>query len=98
MLELIDLPDLADRHTSTLSGGQARRVSLARHLITKPSVLLMDEPFTALDSETQSALSQRVHTFLTTHNITVLVSTHLGFDVEAFADTIIDLASICEQR
>ena len=64
MLELVGLEHLGDRYPSELSGGQAQRVAVARALINRPSVLLLDEPLSALDRNVRFALREellRIH-------------------------------------
>ena len=78
MLDRVGLTDAADRFPSQLSGGMKMRVSLARALITEPRILLLDEPFAALDDLLRNQLgelllelweSQRFTAVLVTHNI-----------------------------
>jgi predicted ABC-type transport system involved in lysophospholipase L1 biosynthesis ATPase subunit len=77
LLELVGLPELVDRLPSTLSGGQAARVGLARALVRKPSLWLLDEPTGNLDPATAEEVFDfllRLHgelrptTLLVTHN------------------------------
>lgn len=82
LLEITHLSDFADKHVWQLSGGMRQRVSLARALVSDPSVLLMDEPFSALDEFTKERLNlelTRLHeslgrtTLYVTHNISEAV-------------------------
>ena len=60
LLELVGLPDLANRLPSQISGGQAQRVALARALAPEPSVLLLDEPLTALDLAVRTTMQEEL--------------------------------------
>jgi len=82
-LERVDLTDLADRPIGELSGGQRQRVLVARALALKPSLLLLDEPFTGLDVPTQEILT-RLFKELTAEDTAILMTTH---DLPAAADT-----------
>jgi ABC-type nitrate/sulfonate/bicarbonate transport system ATPase subunit len=73
------LAELAQAYPEELSGGQAQRVSLARTVVTHPSVLLLDEPFAALDPRTRAALQDWLLDVVRRRDLTVLLVTH---DVE----------------
>src|SRR5690606_10155747 len=84
-LEEVGLAGLATRAAATLSGGQKQRVALARTLLRAREVLLLDEPFSALDDETRRATRALVSTLTERHGWhTVLVSHHAD-DVAALA-------------
>ncbi|MBE7191318.1 sulfate/molybdate ABC transporter ATP-binding protein [Gordonia polyisoprenivorans] len=87
-LDAVGVADLADRMPSGLSGGQAQRVAIARALATEPEVLLLDEPFAALDVDVaQQMRSLMRHLLADRAGMTVLV-THDLIDVVSLADRI----------
>lgn len=76
MLTAVGLDGFGSRHCSALSGGQQQRVSLARALVTKPPLLLMDEPFSALDPEVREEMRELVKTLHRELGTTILFVTH----------------------
>jgi len=76
LLELVDLPGMADREPSELSGGQQQRVALARALAPGPSVLLLDEPMSALDARLRERLRGQVKEIQRELDITTVYVTH----------------------
>ncbi|HBM73075.1 MAG TPA: ABC transporter ATP-binding protein [Erythrobacter sp.] len=77
LLELVDLePEMADRLPDELSGGQRQRVGVARALANEPRLLLMDEPFGALDPITRDALGDRVRALHGEFGLTTVMVTH----------------------
>lgn len=76
VLDLVELGAYADRNAQDLSGGQQQRVALARSLAPKPEVLLLDEPFSALDAFTRRNLQQDVRKIAKTLGLTLLIVTH----------------------
>ncbi len=75
-LEMVGLADLAERMPDTLSGGQQQRVALARAIAPRPSVLLLDEPFSNLDSSLRVGVRTEVHRLLVELGITSVFVTH----------------------
>ena len=75
-LDMVGLADLVDRMPDTLSGGQQQRVALARAIAPRPSVLLLDEPFSNLDSALRVGVRTEVHRLLIDLGITAIFVTH----------------------
>ncbi|WP_437941811.1 ABC transporter ATP-binding protein [Sorangium sp. So ce341] len=76
LLRLVGLWDFRDSYPAELSGGMQQRAALARALVGKPEVLLMDEPFGALDAQTREQMQELVLHLIQHHRITTLFVTH----------------------
>jgi thiamine transport system ATP-binding protein len=88
MLDLVGLPEFGPRAVDTLSGGQAQRVALARALAPAPRVLLLDEPFGALDVVLKAELTRQVQQVLRASGSTVLAVTHDRSEAFTLADRV----------
>ncbi len=89
MLERVHLPEMAERRPAQLSGGQQQRVALARALITNPSVLLLDEPLSALDPFLRGKMREELKRLQRDLGITFVHVTHAQDEAMALADLIV---------
>ena len=87
-LERLNITHLRDRRANMLSGGEAQRVSLARALVLQPELLLLDEPFGALDPPTRTRLVNEMGQILRQQKITTIFVTHDLNDSLRMADKI----------
>ncbi len=89
IMAAFEITHLAESFPSELSGGQRQRVALARALIKKPSILLLDEPFSALDSMLRHRMRMELLEIRQKFAVPLVVITHDPADVEVFADTLV---------
>ncbi len=87
-LAMVGLADHAGRYAHELSGGQQQRVALARALVTRPKVLLLDEPLSALDAKVRVQLREEIRRIQTELGITTLFVTHDQEEALAVADRV----------
>lgn len=99
LAEVLGIERLLSRHTGHLSGGEGQRVALGRALAFRPQVLLLDEPFNALDEATRSRLCELLGSLQRQHQLTVLHITHSRIEAIALADQlfVIEAHQIREQ-
>lgn len=93
VLELVDLTVLADRNVQDLSGGQQQRVAFARSLVVEPDLLLLDEPFSALDIFTRRALQNDLRAIVRRLGLTMILVTHDVNEAVQMADRAVLLKS-----
>ena len=91
MMETLGISHLANKNSSAISGGEKQRTALARAMVTKPSLLLLDEPFSALDENTKGRIYEEFNEFKETLKIPTILITHNHRETELFADKNITL-------
>ena len=89
LLDLIQLPQIASRYPTQLSGGQRQRVALARALAIEPRMLLLDEPFGALDAKVRKELRQGLRDIHDETGLTTVFVTHDQDEAMALADLVV---------
>ncbi len=89
LLDLIQLPQIADRYPNQLSGGQRQRVALARALAIEPRMLLLDEPFGALDAKVRKELRQGLREIHDETGLTTVFVTHDQDEAMELADLVV---------
>ena len=85
----LDIKSFFDRRTGELSSGQKNRVSLAKSLINKPEILLLDEPTASLDPDIGDFIRSYIQEYKTKNKITVLLASHNMNEVERLCDSVI---------
>ena len=93
-LEWVGLEGLGQRRPHQLSGGQAQRVALARTLAPEPAVVLLDEPFSALDLDLRRHLAKEVSALLRSRGVAAVHVTHDRAEAEAMGDRVVNLADL----
>jgi thiamine transport system ATP-binding protein len=94
MLQLVGLEGFDHRAVTSLSGGEAKRVALARSLAPGPPILLLDEPLTGLDDDLHDRLAADLATILRATSTTTLLVTHDVDEAHAIADRVVLLSSL----
>jgi molybdate transport system ATP-binding protein len=90
-LRAFELDDIAHSRPAQISGGQRQRVALARALVAEPDILLLDEPFSALDLSLRERMRAELAELQTQLQVPMLLITHDPADVEALGQTVFEL-------
>ncbi len=91
LIELMELEGLRTRKPDTLSGGQKQRVALARALVNKPKLLLLDEPFSAVDQSLKYKLQSYILRVHAEYGLTTLLVTHDRLEILKMSDQVIEI-------
>ena len=89
LAEDLNLKDFINKKTGELSSGQKNRVSLAKSLINKPEILLLDEPTASLDPDIGDYVRSYVQTYKSKNKVTILLASHNMAEVERLCDSVI---------
>ena len=98
MLSLIGMEDLAHRDVGQLSGGEAKRIAVARALVADPFILLLDEPLTGLDTELHDRLLDDMGALLRARQTTVVHVTHDHNEAARLSDRVVDVRTLGRSR
>ena len=93
IMEKLKIQKLSEKYPYQLSGGESQRVALARSIVMKPKLLLLDEPFSGLDTELKTKIYPEIKSILDEDKITCLMVTHDLTEVKALADKLFNLES-----
>ena len=93
IMEKLKIQKLSEKYPYQLSGGESQRVALARSIVMKPKLLLLDEPFSGLDTELKTKIYPEIKSILNENKITCLMVTHDLTEVKALADKLFNLES-----
>ena len=93
IMEKLNIKQLAEKYPHELSGGESQRVALARSIVMKPKLLMLDEPFTGLDKDLKMKIYPEIKSILQANKITALMVTHDLNEVKALADKCFNLES-----
>lgn len=94
LLDLVGMPGSGGRRVGRLSGGEAKRVALARSMAPRPAVLLLDEPLTGLDRDLHDRLAGELARILRADGTTALLVTHDPQEAATIADRTLDLTTL----
>ncbi|MDR1828727.1 MAG: ATP-binding cassette domain-containing protein [Methylobacteriaceae bacterium] len=93
LLNRFHLIGVADEYPDVLSGGEKQRVALARAIIVRPRLLILDEPFAALDEALRDTMREELAALLTDYGFPLIMISHDKKDAELFADQVIELSN-----
>lgn len=91
LIELLGLSKHIDKKIDKLSGGQKQRVALARTLVMKPKILLLDEPLSALDGVIKESIKERIKKIAKEYNLTIIIVTHDPEEALTLSDKVLIL-------
>ncbi len=89
LIDLLDLREHLNKKIDQLSGGQKQRVALARTLVMKPRILLLDEPLSALDGVIKESIKERIRTIAREFNLTTIIVTHDPEEALTLSDSVL---------
>lgn len=97
LLEVVEMEAFKNTLVKNLSGGQKQRVALAKALANEPKILLLDEPFSNIDTFRKNKLQRKIFSYLKENNISCITATHDSEEALAFSDTILMLKNGTEE-